>query len=68
MQASLGDNINLNGWVATRVVDGPGVDLGDGHDGWNGQLSVQGEVLSHGFYETRKKLWKSDQQEGWNIQ
>jgi hypothetical protein len=48
VQTGLGDNVNLNGWVAlvssvwvmacwrlqtyTRVVDGTGVDLGDSHD------------------------------------
>lgn len=31
VKASLGDNVNLNGWVTTRVVDGTCVDLGDGH-------------------------------------
>jgi hypothetical protein len=49
VKAGLGDNVNLDGWVAlldvseatedsagatyTRVVDGAGVDLGDSHGG-----------------------------------
>jgi hypothetical protein len=32
VQAGLGDNVDLDGRVATRVVDGTGVDLGDSHD------------------------------------
>jgi hypothetical protein len=32
VEASLGDNVDLNGWVTARVVDGTGVDLGDRHD------------------------------------
>lgn len=39
MEASLGDNVDLDGGVAARVVDGAGVDLGDGHgsggEGWS---------------------------------
>ena len=31
MQTSLGDNVNLDGWVSTRVVDLTSVDLGDRH-------------------------------------
>jgi hypothetical protein len=33
MKASLGDDINLDGGVTARVVDGASVDLGNGHDG-----------------------------------
>lgn len=33
VEASLGDNVDLDGRVATRVVDGTGVDLGDTHVG-----------------------------------
>lgn len=37
VQASLGDNVDLDGRVATRVVDVAGVDLGNGHlDGVEG--------------------------------
>ena len=32
MKAGLGDDVNLNGGVTARVVDGAGVDLGDRHD------------------------------------
>lgn len=32
VKASLGDYVNLNGWVTPRVVDRTSVDLGDGHD------------------------------------
>ena len=31
VEASLGDDVDLNGWVAARVVDGTSVDLGNGH-------------------------------------
>lgn len=31
MEASLGDNVDLDGGVATRVVDGASVNLLDGH-------------------------------------
>ena len=31
MKAELSNNVNLNGRVATRVVDVASVDLGDGH-------------------------------------
>lgn len=34
MEASLGDDINLDGGVTTGVVDGAGEDLGDSHGGW----------------------------------
>lgn len=33
VEAGLGDDVNLDGGVAARVVHGPGVDLGDGHLG-----------------------------------
>jgi hypothetical protein len=33
VKAGLGDNVNLDGGVTARVVDGAGVDLGDSHDG-----------------------------------
>jgi hypothetical protein len=32
VKASLGDDINLDGGVTARVVDGAGVDFGDSHD------------------------------------
>lgn len=32
VKASLGDDIDLDGGVTPRVVDGAGVDLGNGHD------------------------------------
>lgn len=32
MKTSLGDNVNFNGGVTARVVDGSSVDLGDRHD------------------------------------
>jgi hypothetical protein len=32
VKARLGDDIDLDGGVTTRVVDGASVDLGDGHD------------------------------------
>lgn len=32
VETSLGDNVNLDGWVSTRVVDLTSVDLGDRHD------------------------------------
>lgn len=32
MEASFGDNVNLDSRVAPRVVDGACVDLGDRHD------------------------------------
>jgi hypothetical protein len=32
VKAGLGDDVNLNGGVTARVVDGAGVDLGDRHD------------------------------------
>lgn len=39
VQTGLGDDINLNGGVATGVVDGAGEDLGDGHFGrWYDKL------------------------------
>ena len=31
MEAGLGDDVDLDGGVTARVVDGTGVDLGDGH-------------------------------------
>lgn len=31
MEAGLGNDVNLDGGVATGVVDGAGEDLGDGH-------------------------------------
>lgn len=31
MKAGLGDDVDLDGRVTARVVDGAGVDLGDGH-------------------------------------
>ena len=31
VKAGFGDNVNLNGWVSTRVVNRACVDLGDGH-------------------------------------
>jgi hypothetical protein len=33
VEASLGDNVDLDGGVSTGVVDVAGVDLGDRHDG-----------------------------------
>lgn len=32
MKTSLGDNVDFNGGVTARVVDGSSVDLGDRHD------------------------------------
>lgn len=32
MEAGLGDNVDLDGGVTTRVVDGTSVNLGDRHD------------------------------------
>lgn len=34
VEASVSDNVDLNGGVATRVVDGAGVDLLDRHCVW----------------------------------
>lgn len=33
VQAGLGDDVDLDGGVTTRVVDGASVNLGDGHSG-----------------------------------
>jgi hypothetical protein len=35
METSFGDNVNLDGWVTTRIVDGSSVDLGNCHDGFS---------------------------------
>lgn len=32
VETSLSDNVNLDGWVSTRVVDLTSVDLGDRHN------------------------------------
>jgi hypothetical protein len=32
METRLGDHVNLDGGVTARIVDGSGVDLGNGHD------------------------------------
>lgn len=32
METGLSDNVNLDGWVSTRVVDLTSVDLGDRHN------------------------------------
>lgn len=32
MKTSLGDHVDLDGWITPRVVDRTSVDLGDGHD------------------------------------
>lgn len=47
MEASLGDNVDLDGGVATRVVDGAGVNLSDRHLGCLKESSVcqSSEVL-----------------------
>lgn len=37
VEASLGDNVNLDSGVSTAVVDRACVDLGDGHGDWNGR-------------------------------
>jgi len=34
VETSLGDDVNLDGWVATRIVDRSSVDLGDCHVGF----------------------------------
>jgi hypothetical protein len=38
MEAGLSDDVNLDSWIATRIVDRSSVDLGDCHDGflWRG--------------------------------
>jgi hypothetical protein len=38
VEAGLGDNVNLDGGVATRVVDGACVNLRDPHCGFEGTL------------------------------
>lgn len=41
VQTGLADEVNLDGRVTARVVDGTSVDLGDGHVDWRaGQLDV----------------------------
>ena len=37
VQASLSDNVDLDGRVATRIVDGTRVDFGDGHGDESGK-------------------------------
>ncbi len=38
MKTSLSDDIDLDGGVTARIVDGTSMDLGDGHDGFLGML------------------------------
>ena len=46
MEAGLGDDVDLDGRVAARVVDGPSVDLADGHDATGPKTSPShGEVF-----------------------
>lgn len=55
METSLSDNVNLDSWVSTRVVDLTGVDLGDRHDDacWEGVegLAVEFEEWLMEWYE-----------------
>ena len=45
MEASLGDDVDLDGWVPSRVVDRARVDLSDGHRGWDyGVSGCQGRI------------------------
>jgi hypothetical protein len=49
VKAGLGDNVDLDGGVATGVVDGAGVNLGDRHlDGSVRRIGVSSEVLDGG--------------------
>lgn len=52
MEAGLGDDIDLNGWVSTRVINGTSVDLGDSHVD-----PMESRVwLDFKFYEVVKSL------------
>lgn len=50
VKAGLGDNVDLDGGVATRVVDGACVNLGDRHFvGSGGRAEVSAELSLVGF-------------------
>lgn len=62
VQASLGDNVDLDGGVATAVVDRAGVDLGDRHGDWccgleeEGVRKQEGGKVGEGIVKQRSQV------------